>query len=237
MTQTAVNLYNFFFAQSPPSAKLLQWFTDQDHWTRSHIGGPYSSLSSFWRATAGVVAHYDGLVAGYLSAVPNGTSPFPLPVPTEFAFQLLAGWGDLLDLVEAIHPERRPDWSTMTEEEAERAILRKGHCSALVKILGDYSDLFMGQSAWFTYAAMNRIYKFYYFDTTGVPPRKISFSSYPGSLVSQDDFYVLDSGMVMLQTTNGILNQTLYEQVTSNSLLAWQRVRIANQLSTDGKTW
>lgn len=41
----------------------------------------------------------------------------------------------------------------------------------------------------------------------------------------------------MLQTTNGILNQTLYEAVSHKALLAWQRVRIANQLATSGKAW
>lgn len=88
----------------------------------------------------------------------------------------------------------------MTIEEAQRALLRRGHCSALVKVLGDYSDLFMGQSAWFDYSAMNRIYKHYNFDTS-VSPRKMSFASYPGALASQDDFYMMDSGLVVCQFT------------------------------------
>jgi len=94
----------------------------------------------------------------------------------------------------------------------------------------------MGQSAWFTYGAMNRIYKHYNFPTSSFP-HKVSFSSYPGSLVSQDDFYIMSSGLVMLQTTNGILNATLYDQVTPNALLAWQRVKLANQLADSGKMW
>lgn len=63
------------------------------------------------------------------------------------------------------------------------------------------------------------------------------FSSYPGYLESLDDFYIMDSGLAMLQTTNGIPNTTLYDEVTSSSLYAWQRVRIANALSKTGEEW
>ena len=45
------------------------------------------------------------------------------------------------------------------------------------------------------------------------------------------------SGLVMLQTTNSILNKTLYDLATSSSLLAWHRVRLANWLASSGKDW
>jgi hypothetical protein len=41
----------------------------------------------------------------------------------------------------------------------------------------------------------------------------------------------------MLQTTNQIFNTTLYEQVVPGSLLAWQRVRVANMLASSGAEW
>eukprot|EP01099_Mayorella_cantabrigiensis_P006201 TRINITY_DN5130_c0_g1_i1.p1 TRINITY_DN5130_c0_g1~~TRINITY_DN5130_c0_g1_i1.p1 ORF type:complete len:299 (-),score=70.55 TRINITY_DN5130_c0_g1_i1:129-1025(-) len=85
---------------------------------------------------------------------------------------------------------------------------------------------------------MVRIYKHYHFQTNQtVAAKKVSFSSYPGCLSSLDDFYIMDSGLVMLQTTNNIFNQTLYKQVVPQSLLAWQRVRLANTLASTGKEW
>ena len=45
------------------------------------------------------------------------------------------------------------------------------------------------------------------------------------------------SGLVMLQTTNSILNKTLYDLATSSSLLAWHRVRLANWLASSGEDW
>jgi len=45
------------------------------------------------------------------------------------------------------------------------------------------------------------------------------FASVAGELSSDDDFYLLDTGLAVLQTTN---------------LTSWQRVRAANMLSTTG---
>lgn len=58
-----------------------------------------------------------------------------------------------------------------------------------------------------------------------------------GYLESLDDFYHLGSGMVMLQTTINVFNSSLYQYVSPQSLLAWQRVRIANMMARNGKQW
>ena len=55
--------------------------------------------------------------------------------------------------------------------------------------------------------------------------KRVAFSSYPGELSSDDDFYISDTGLVLLQTTNDILDTGLYEQLTPHSVLNWQRVR------------
>ena len=43
--------------------------------------------------------------------------------------------------------------------------------------------------------------------------------------------------MVMIQTTNDVFNNSLYKFVSSNSLLAWHRVRLANLMAHSGKEW
>jgi hypothetical protein len=98
----------------------------------------------------------------------------------------------------------------------------------------------MAHSSWFIGTAMNRIYKHYNFAGVVTPfmaAKKMSFSSYPGFLESLDDFYLMDSGLAMTQTTNNIIDTSLYEKVTTSSLLAWHRVRMANHMATDGATW
>jgi hypothetical protein len=63
----------------------------------------------------------------------------------------------------------------------------------------------------------------------------VTFSSYPATLSSLDDFYIMPgSNMGMVQTTNGIMNETVYHAVTSEGLMAWHRVRIANTMAHNG---
>lgn len=52
-----------------------------------------------------------------------------------------------------------------------------------------------------------------------------------------DDFYLLGSGLMMTQTSNDIFNSSLFDTVTPNSLLAWQRVRLAHSLAHTGEEW
>jgi len=52
-----------------------------------------------------------------------------------------------------------------------------------------------------------------------------------------DEYYQLSSEMVMLQTTNNLYNPTLYRHVTPQSLLTWQRVRVASMMAHSGREW
>ena len=58
-----------------------------------------------------------------------------------------------------------------------------------------------------------------------------------GLLTSLDDFYLLGSGLLMTQTTNSVFNSSLFSSVTPHSLLAWQRVRLANAMAWTGEQW
>jgi len=48
---------------------------------------------------------------------------------------------------------------------------------------------------------------------------------------------MIDTKLVVLETTNGILNLTLYDKMTPKALLAWQRVRLSGHAANDGKSW
>jgi hypothetical protein len=150
----------------------------------------------------------DGLVAGYGST--NGTAL------TAMDFAVLNAIGDFLDLVPALQPSMTPDYDRMTPNEllsavrgTPRALLslrlcafhgwvcrqisNKGHCSALIKVTGNYSDLFAGHSSWFTYSSMLRIFKRYNlnYNNPATATHRVSFSGYPGMLASLDDFYMM----------------------------------------------
>jgi hypothetical protein len=65
--------------------------------------------------------------------------------------------------------------------------LRNSHCTSLIKIPDDLSDVFMSHTSWDDGNCMLRTYKFYQFGEDFVQEQ----SSYPGSIYSADDYYVL----------------------------------------------
>ena len=77
--------------------------------------------------------------------------------------QLLNGVGDLIDLTRALFPQDRPEVEKMNFTEFQTLKHENGHCSALVRVLPGYEDMFMGHSSWFYYGATNRIFKHYQF--------------------------------------------------------------------------
>lgn len=101
------------------------------------------------------------------------------------------------------------------------------------------SDIFASQTTWTYYSNMNRIYKHYEFNlwNPSLVAKKMAFSGQPGILFSKDDFYMLDSGLAVTETTNSILNNSLYDLVTEKSLLSWHRIRLANFMAKTGQDW
>lgn len=56
-------------------------------------------------------------------------------------------------------------------------------------------------------------------------------------ITSMDDFYILDSHMIVTETSNSILDPEVWKQVVPESALSWQRVLAANWLSDNGMEW
>ncbi len=50
--------------------------------------------------------------------------------------------------------DKRIKWSELSREEFFRALALNGHCSGLIKVNGDLTDMWAGHSSWFTYGAM-----------------------------------------------------------------------------------
>jgi hypothetical protein len=86
---------------------------------------------------------------------------------------------------------------------------------------------------------MIRTFKEYRFvtNTHNEKSKVVVFSSYPGSLSSVDDFYYTDSKLVVMETTNSNLNDTLYDLLSPNTLLTWVRGILANRLASSGEEW
>ncbi|XP_028636840.1 phospholipase B-like 1 [Grammomys surdaster] len=230
---TALHMYDHFTNLYPqliknPSImnKVQDFMEKQELWTRQNI--KKLKDDPFWRHTGYVVTQLDGL---YLGAQKRASEERLKPM-TMFQIQFLNAVGDLLDLIPSLSP-------TKTSSMKKFKTWEMGHCSALIKVLPGFENIFFAHSSWYTYAAMLRIYKHWDFNIKDkhTTSNRLSFSSYPGFLESLDDFYILSSGLILLQTTNSVYNKTLLKQVVPETLLAWQRVRVANMMAEGGKEW
>lgn len=230
---TALHMYDHFtnlypqLIKKPSTVNKLQDFMEkQELWTRKNI--KEQKDDPFWRHTGYVLSQLDGM---YLGAKKRAAEEKIKPM-TMFQIQFLNAVGDLLDLIPSLSP-------TKTSSLKKFKIWDMGHCSALIKVLPGFENIYFAHSSWYTYAAMLRIYKHWDFNIKdkNTTSSRLSFSSYPGFLESLDDFYILSSGLILLQTTNSVYNKTLLKLVVPETLLAWQRVRVANMMAQSGREW
>uniref|UniRef100_A0A3Q2HAG4 Phospholipase B-like n=1 Tax=Equus caballus TaxID=9796 RepID=A0A3Q2HAG4_HORSE len=172
-----------------------------------------------------------GLEDSYEGSVAFPTGRFTIK---PLGFLLLQISGDLGDLEPALN-----------KTEARRT-LGAGACSALVKLLPGHRDLLVAHNTWNSYQSMLRIIKKYWFqfhegpqeDAPPAPGNRLVFSSYPGTIFSCDDFYILASGLVTLETTIGNRNPALWKYVQpKHCVLEWVRNIVANRLAVDGDSW
>ncbi|KAM4809194.1 putative phospholipase B-like 2 [Rhinophrynus dorsalis] len=187
---------------------------DKDYWHQVHLA----------------LLQLKGLEDSY-----NGHISFPLGKVTlnPFGFLLFQLGGDLEDLEAALN-------KTYSERP-----LGSGSCSALIKLLPGNKDLLVSHDTWNAYQSMLRIIKKYTLPFRvaqnggpTIPGWVQTFSSYPGSIFSGDDFYLLSSGMVTLETTIGNSNPSLWKYIQPEfSVLEWLRNIVANRLATGGQEW
>uniref|UniRef100_A0A646QBX4 Phospholipase B-like n=1 Tax=Thelotornis mossambicanus TaxID=1328036 RepID=A0A646QBX4_9SAUR len=233
MSDHVANLYPEMITDVIVEQKIKDFMQKQDEWTRQQIKN--NKDDPFWRNAGYVIAQLDGLYMGNAEwAKRQKRTPL-----TDFEIRFLNAIGDLLDLIPAFLLDSRNNDFLSMPKVSRMYQWDMGHCSALIKVLPGYENIYFAHSSWFTYAATLRIYKHWDFRITDPQTKtgRVSFSSYPGFLVSLDDFYILGSGLIMLQTTNSVLNHSLLKQVVPESLFAWERVRIANMMADSGKTW
>jgi len=128
-----------------------------------------------------------------------------------------------------------------------KKLMQRSHCTAAIKVLleddGDLiKDVLVAHTTWDSFSEMHRIFKMYKFSFTLLNKSKenvISFSSYPGTLTSTDDYYMTNAGLVVMETTLEILDKDLYSSVgeADNHIPNYIRIFVANRLATSAREW
>ncbi|CAI9568253.1 unnamed protein product, partial [Staurois parvus] len=184
----------------------------------------------YWHQVRLALLQLKGLEDSYNEVISFPWKTFTL---NPFGFLLFQLGGDLEDLEAALN-----------KSDAKKP-LGSGSCSALIKLLPGNKELLVSHVTWNTYQSMLRIIKKYTLpfrrSPNGgpvVPGSVQTFSSYPGAIFSGDDFYIISSGLVSLETTIGNSNPDLWKYITpKNSVLEWLRNIVANRLATGGQEW
>ena len=199
--------------------------------TREYIISQHKSYpnDNYWNLAYLIQRQFDGLIDGY-----NNQS-FPNISPEEF--HTISSTGDLFDIV--YYKNYSVDFFSFDVKQIKKYIITNNHCSALIKISEDFSDIFFGHNSWFTFSSLSRVFKEYNFDFNNklVKAKSIMFSSYPAVLASIDDYYITSVDMAVIETTNPMFNSQLYEKLTPKSLLCWQRAMLANRIADNSKEW
>lgn len=216
--------------------RLRTYLTENTQWMKSMIALKNKSCP-VWHNVELILAQLSGLSEGY-----NKTAKNPMEPDSILWLNLM---GDLEDLEEALNSSIH----NMSIEEWVKSGLATGdgHCSALIKLLPGNTDLYVSHVTWNTYQSMLRVLKKYIFPfrRTGSsgpqdvnPGHTVTFPSYPGLLFSGDDFYILSSGLVTLETTIGNNNPALWKNITATGeLLEWIRTIVANRVGENGRSW
>lgn len=120
-----------------------------------------------------------------------------------------------------------------------------GSCSAIVKLAPGNRDVYFAHATWTHYNTMNRILKKYRLNYHTAPMSKnlipgssIVFSGYPARIFSGDDFYLINTGLAVMETTIGNENSDLWKKVTPiDTVPTAIRNMVANRLSLTGQQW
>ncbi|XP_034729030.1 putative phospholipase B-like 2 [Etheostoma cragini] len=225
---TLMNYCGPFSSESGYCERLKAFITTNLQWVQEQIEKQPSS--PYWYQVHLALLQLKGLEDSFNDELSFPIGSFSL---NPLGFLLFQMGGDLEDLESALNKsdQIRP--------------LGSGSCSALIKLLPNNKELLVSHDTWNTYQSMLRIMKKYMFafrvSPSGealLPGGTQAFSSYPGSIFSGDDFYILSSGLVTLETTIGNSNPALWKFVQpKGTVMEWLRNIVANRLASTGKEW
>lgn len=185
-----------------------------------------------------------GVRDGYALAVENGKASLSMPdmfllnsdgVVDELMTALGGGGEDAALVQRGSHRQRLRGHVSNPLAPEYRAPTESGHCTGVVRLADGNSELYFGHTTWESFSEMTRVWKVYDFPLQGVAANKISFSSYPGCISSTDDYYLMDSGLAITETTLSIPRKQNYP--SAQTVPDFIRIMAANRLSSNAEDW
>ena len=235
---TKERIYNFFLnleQEVDINERISKFFEDQEAFVIDSVEKGEGSRDPMLYNAYLIKKQYNGMMEQY-----NITADADKKL-TKNNFHLMNYYAELFDLADKyrVEIEGETDYKQMDNEQLLKIFLERTHCSALFKLKNDFSDLYFGHNTWNTYFSTIRLIKEYNFNFNNrwVRSKNIIFTSYPASLSSIDDFYITSHGLIAIETTNSMYNDSLYSEINPNTLFTCERAMICNRISNSSKEW
>ncbi|KAJ5080242.1 phospholipase b-related [Anaeramoeba ignava] len=221
LTKTRIQQYfNNFFNYNFPNGfdpKLIAFLNENINWMNQKL--KENPQTPYWKSVSYVVNQVQGIYDGM--SLDHGTNLSFIDI------WIMNVEGDVEDIIEVLN--------ITTAHFKDRFSL--DHCSGLVKLLEDGSDIYMSQVTWNRWYSMLRFLKYYHYGYTETPTEDVTFSGYPGIIVSLDDWYTLNKQFIITETTMIMNNPALYKYVNTSLLLTTVRTVLCSHLATSAENW
>nr|CAD7266765.1 unnamed protein product [Timema shepardi] len=201
----------------------------------------------YWHQVELFFIQLDGLEIGWRQGVKRSRQEIDIPHEDFLWMNAVTDVADLERKLNGSHKDPNPRMSATAM-----------FSSAFVRLLPETKQLFVAHNTGASYEGMLRLMKRYELnylnyhllptrDWNLIQGRDVVFSSYPGVVYSQDDFYVVSGDpstspgsvhkLVVTGTALDNHNKALWDAVDVEQVLIGPRVMAANRLAHDGKSW
>lgn len=229
IVQSLPNIIQSTFTNGTVPANVYAWMAQQQQWVGAQAAANPSD--PYWQQVMFSYVQVSGIV--------DGVAAVGATLSMQDAL-LLNMQAEVGDIQAAISPSYRASIDVLAMHDLKKVkqtMAKNSHCSALIRIAPDGSDLFSTHTTWTDYSQMLRIYKYYDLAPLASRATGVQFSSYPGAVSSIDDYYQTTESLIVIETTNNVANMSLYDAVTQESVPTFARVALANRMSTSGAQW
>jgi hypothetical protein len=223
------------YTNSSMPENVKQYLKENNEWIRNKTK---ENKDEYWYNVNLIQEQYEGMVDGFNKKIKekfNHSQDLKEKLLSYEDFQVMNAFGDLFD-IPSYKSDKKIEYAKFSYKKIIKYIKRHTHCSSIIKLKPDYSDIFFAHNTWFSYLTMTRIFKEYklsFKDSVS----SVAFSGYPGTLSSVDDFYVTSNLLYVAETTNPTFNSEFGNLLSPKSLLTWMRSILANRIAKDAKTW
>lgn len=212
-------------------SNLYDWMSDNIAYTRANVA-KYSQTDVWWRSVGYAVARFDGMLTAYKAYKTASERDI-----NEVELWMCQSNADMDDINQFLHRDAATGAMVRHDDQWHD---NNHHCSALIRLPDDFSDVYVGHNTWSPLNDLNRMLKDYEFDVADneISARRWTFSGFASLLYSIDDLWVMDTNIVVYETSLHTWNLTLYDvYCRPQSVLNWIRVQVANMLASNGRSW